>query len=59
MALVISTVKFQLEQRKKKGVAVTENVSIRMRLTFINNRIEYRIDANKTKAEAMARFNMT
>lgn len=45
------TVNFKLEQRKKKGVAVTENVPIRMRLTFGGNRIEfstgYRIDADK------------
>lgn len=45
------TVNFKLEQRKKKGVAVTENVPIRMRLTFDGNRIEfstgYRIDADK------------
>ena len=45
------TVNFKLEQRKKKGVAVTENVPIRMRLTFDGNRIEfstgYRVDADK------------
>lgn len=48
------TVNFKLEQRKKKGVAVTENVPIRMRLTFDGNRIEfstgYRIDADKWDA---------
>ena len=48
------TVNFKLEQRKKKGVPVTENVPIRMRLTFDGNRIEfstgYRIDADKWDA---------
>ena len=48
------TVNFKLEQRKKKGVAVTENVPIRMRLTFDGNRIEfstgYRVDADKWDA---------
>ena len=45
------TVNFKLEQRKKKGVVATENVPIRMRLTFGGNRIEfstgYRVDADK------------
>lgn len=48
------TVNFKLEQRKKGGVAVTENVPIRMRLTFDGKRIEfttgYRIDADKWDA---------
>ena len=34
-------VNFKLEQRKKKGIAVTENVAIRMSLTFDGNRIEF------------------
>lgn len=45
------TLNFKLEQRKKKGVVATENVPIRMRLTFGGNRIEfstgYRVDADK------------
>ncbi len=57
------TVNFKLEQRKKKGVAVTENVPIRMRLTFDGNRIEfstgYRVDADKwdsTKQRVKAKY---
>lgn len=49
------TVNFKLEQRKKKGVAVTENVPIRLRLTFDGNRIEFstgfRVDASKWDEE--------
>ncbi len=45
------TVNFKLEQRKKDGKTVTENVPIRMRLTFGGKRVElstgYRIDADK------------
>ena len=45
------TVNFKLEQRKKGGKTVTENVPIRMRLTFGGKRIElstgFRIDADK------------
>lgn len=45
------TLNFKLEQRKKNGVTVTENVPIRLRLTFGGNRIElstgFRVDASK------------
>ena len=34
-------VNFKLEQRKEKGIAVTENVPIRTSLTFDGNRIEF------------------
>ena len=40
---------FALEARKKNGVAITENVPIRMRVNYSGQRIEftmpYRIDA--------------
>ena len=42
---------FALEARKKNGVAITENVPIRMRVNYSGQRIEftmpYRIDAAK------------
>ena len=42
---------FALEARKKNGVAITENVPIRMRVNYSGRRIEftmaYRIDAAK------------
>ena len=42
---------FALEARKKNGVAITENVPIRMRVNYSAQRIEfmmpYRIDAVK------------
>ena len=42
---------FALESRKKNGVAVVENVPIRMRVVFASQRIEfttgYRIDVSK------------
>jgi integrase len=45
---------FRLEQRKKDGVSVTDNVPIRMRVTFEGKRIEfgtgYRIDKSKWDA---------
>ena len=45
------TLNFKLEQRKKNGIPVTDNVPIRMRLTFGGNRIEFstgfRVDASK------------
>ena len=45
------TLNFKLEQRKKNGVTVTDNVPIRLRLTFGGNRIElstgFRVDAAK------------
>jgi integrase len=49
------SIQFRLEQRKKNGVAVTENIPIRMRVTFAGTRIEfstgYRIDEAKWDAE--------
>lgn len=45
---------FVLEARKKNGVAITENVPIRMRLNYSGQRIEftmpYRIDVAKWDA---------
>ena len=45
---------FALEARKKNGVAITENVPIRMRVNYSGQRIEftmpYRIDAAKWDA---------
>jgi len=45
---------FALEARKKNGVAITENVPIRMRVNYSGQRIEftmpYRIDADKWDA---------
>lgn len=45
---------FALEARKKKGVAITENVPIRMRVNYSGQRIEftmpYRIDVAKWDA---------
>ena len=45
---------FALEGRKKNGVAITENVPIRMRVNYSAQRIEftmpYRIDAAKWDA---------
>ncbi|MBA0882738.1 site-specific integrase [Flavobacterium undicola] len=42
---------FALENRKKEGVLITENVPIRMRVIYANNRIDFstgfRIDASK------------
>ncbi|MFV0522441.1 MAG: tyrosine-type recombinase/integrase [Mangrovibacterium sp.] len=44
-------INFKLESRKKKGVAITKNVPIRMRVTFASQRLEfstgYRIDSAK------------
>ena len=46
---------FSLENRKKAGVLITENVPIRMRVLFSNQRIDfstgYRIDASKWDVE--------
>ena len=45
---------FALEARKKNGVAITENVPIRMRVNYSGQRIEftmpYRIEAAKWDA---------
>ena len=45
---------FALEGRKKNGVAITENVPIRMRVNFSGHRVDftmaYRIDAAKWDA---------
>lgn len=45
------SIQFRPEQRKKNGVAVTENMLIRMRVTFNGSRIDfstgYRIDLSK------------
>ena len=45
---------FALESRKKNGVAITENVPIRMRVNYSGQRIEftmpYRIDTTKWDA---------
>ncbi len=42
---------FSLENRKRGGVSVVDNVPIRMRVTYARNRIEfttgYRIDVSK------------
>ncbi|HMR85544.1 MAG TPA: phage integrase SAM-like domain-containing protein [Niabella sp.] len=46
---------FALESRKKKGIRITDNVPIRMRVVFNGNRIEfstgYRIDVGKWDVE--------
>ncbi|MFT4092101.1 MAG: phage integrase SAM-like domain-containing protein [Niabella sp.] len=46
---------FALESRKKKGIPITDNVPIRMRVVFNGNRIEfstgYRIDVGKWDVE--------
>ena len=45
---------FSLERRKKNGIVITENIPIRMRVTYSGKRIDfstrYRIDATKWDA---------
>ena len=51
MANIKRNIIFSLENRKKDGVPVVENVPIRMRVIFLNNRVDfstgYRIDISK------------
>lgn len=51
MANIKRNIIFSLEKRKKNGVLVVENVPIRMRVIFLNNRVDfftgYRIDLAK------------
>jgi integrase len=51
MANIKRNIIFSLESRKKNGVPVIENVPIRMRVIFLNNRVDfftgYRIDIAK------------
>lgn len=54
---------FALEARKKNGVAITENVPIRMRVNYSGQRIEftmpYRIDVAKWDAAKQRVKNLT
>ena len=51
MANIKRNIIFSLENRKINGVLVVENVPIRMRVVFLNNRVDfftgYRIDIAK------------
>lgn len=51
MANLKRNIIFSLENRKKDGISIIDNVPIRMRVVFTNNRVDfstgYRIDASK------------